>query len=377
MSMIAHDPPHEEASAKGMLRVVQRLETTGARAVEPFCHGGEHYLAVPQLAADQAGQPAAITSGNSDVSLIVYRWAQGVFVEHQRLPVPGGEDAEFFAIGDRHFLATASLRAGSGPYQMRIQSTVYELRGQRFEPFQTFDTYAAKQWTHFVIGEQHFLALAQGVALPGKEGENRRSVIFRWDGERFVPLQEVSSAWGYNWLHIEVAGEHLLAYADHAEPSRLLRWNGRLFEEFQSLDGGSGRAFCAFRSAGEQWLAFANLHADTLLYRWDGTRFASHQTLSGPGGREFAWITGDTSDSAGRLAQVNFIHGTREAPQPSLRSFIHAWRGDRLEVVDSFATCGGTDASAFTIGGKRYLAISNSLSADVRFRADTLVYEIL
>jgi len=377
MSSPVSDPFPEQGSANGLLREVQRLATTGARAVEPFSHGGEHYLAVPQLAADHPGQPAAITAGNSDVSLIVYRWTDGLFAEHQRLPVPGGEDAEFFAIGERRFLATASLRAGAGPYEMRIQSTVFELRGDRFEPFQSFDTYAAKQWTHFAIGDQHFLALAQGVALPGAQGENRRSAIFCWDGERFAPIQEVSSAWGYNWLHIEVGGEHLLAYADHAEPSRLLRWNGRLFEPFQSLDGASGRAFCAFGSAGEQWLAFANLHADTLLYRWSGTRFVPHQTLSGPGGREFEWLPGSTADAEGRLVQVNFIHGTREAPRPSLRSFIHAWRADRLEVVDSFATSGGTDAAAFTIGGKRYLAVSNSLGADVRFRADTLVYEIL
>jgi len=57
-----------------MLRVVQRLATTGARAVEPFSHGGEHYLAVPQLAADQPGQTGrpSSTAGNSDVSLIIY-----------------------------------------------------------------------------------------------------------------------------------------------------------------------------------------------------------------------------------------------------------------------------------------------------------------
>lgn len=377
MPLPLSDPLPEVGSAHGMLREVQRLATSGARAVEPFKHRGEQYLAVPQLALDHPGQPAAITAGNSDVDLIVYRWAADHFVEHQRLFVPGGEDAEFFAIGERRFLATASLRAGAGPYQMQIRSTVYELQGNRFEPFQAFDTYAAKQWTHFVIGERHFLALAQGVQLPGAQGQNRHSVIFQWDGERFAPLQEVPSAWGYNWLHVEAGGEHLLAYADHAEPSRLLRWNGRLFEPFQTLEGGSGRAFCAFESAGERWLAFANLHADTQLHRWDGARFVQHQTLSGPGGREFEWLPGGTSGSEGHLVQVNFIHGTREAPRPSLRSFIHAWRGGRMEVVDSFATSGGTDAAAFSIGDRRCLAVSNSLGADVRFRADTLIYEVL
>jgi EPTP domain len=377
MSQPTCDPPTVAAGAGIALRELQRLATSGARAVEPFSHRGVQYLAVPQLAMDHPGQPAAMTAGNSDVELIVFRWSEGAFREHQRLPVAGGEDAEFFAIGERRFLATASLRSGAGPYEMGVRSTIYELVGDRFEPFQKFDTYAAKQWTHFAIGDQHFLALAQGALLPGAQAQNRRSLILRWDGERFQFLQDVPSAWGYNWLAVKVGGEQLLAYADHAEPSLLLRWNGRLFEPFQTLDGGSGRAFCAFETAGEQWLAFANLHADTLLYRWHGTRFVQHQTLSGPGGREFEWLPGHSPAAPGRLVQVNFIHGTREAPRPVLRSFIYAWRGERLEVVNDFATSGGTDAAAFAVDGRRCLAVSNSLAADVRFRADTLIYEVL
>ena len=367
-------------SAKGMLREVQRLPTSGARAVEPFCHHGEQYLAVPQLAMDQAGQAASMTLGNSAVDLIVYRWLDGRFAEHQRLPVPGGEDAECFAIGERRFLATASLRAGAGPYDMKVQSTVYELKGDRFEPFQSFDTYAAKQWTHFSIGELHFLALAQGALLPGAQAQNRRSAIYQWEDEReggrFNLLQEIDSAWGYNWLHFEAAGEHLLAYADQAEPSRVLRWNGQQFEAWQTLEGASGRAFCAFKADGEQWLVFACLHADTVLYRLHEKRFVPYQTLSGPGGREFEWLPGSGAGDESHLVQINFILGTREAPQPLQTSVVHAWRGGRLEAVDSFVTSGGTDAAAFTVGGKRYLAVSNSLSADVRFRTDTLVYEI-
>jgi hypothetical protein len=377
MSHPTCDPPPVGTNAGVLLREVQRLPTSGARAVEPFSHGGHQYLAVPQLAMDKPGQAATMTGGNSDVDLIVFRWSEGRFSEHQRLPVAGGEDAEFFAIGERRFMATASLRSGAGPYEMRIRSVIYELVGDQFEPFQQLDTYAAKQWTHFAIDGQHFLALAQGALLPGAQDQNRRSVIFRWDGERFEHLQDVASAWGYNWLPIQVGDEQLLAYADHAEPSRLLRWNGRLFEPFQTLDGGSGRAFCAFETAGEQWLAFANLHADTLLYRWDGARFVQHQALSGPGGREFEWLPGRSPGSEGHLVQVNFIHGTREAPLPVLRSFIYAWRDGRLEVIGDFVTSGGTDAAAFTIDGQRFLAVSNSLAADVRFRADTLIYEVL
>jgi hypothetical protein len=354
-----------------MLHEVQRLATSGARAVEPFTHEGAVYLAVPQLAADIPGQPPALTVGNSDVETLVFRWERGAFVEHQRLKVPGGEDAEFFAIGERRFLATASLRSGSGPYRMDPPSEIFELRAGRFEPFQSVPGKAAKQWRHFRLGDRHFLALAQGVVLGPPGAPNPKSCIFEWNGERFAHFQDVASAWGYNWEFMEVGNVALLAYADHVEPSRLLRWTGKSFERFQDLQGRSGRAFCHFRAAGESWLAFANLHDDSLLYRWSGDGFVLHQKLSGPGGREFEWIA---DGEAGHLVQVNFIHGTREAPQPVLQSVVYAWRGKAFEVAESFDTTGGTDAAAFDADGVRYLAVSNSLDESLRFRADTRIY---
>lgn len=370
--------PPGSGSKNGLLREVQRLPTNGARAVEPYVHAGVQYLAIPQLARDRLGQAASMTLGDSNVDLLIYRWHEGLgFVEHQSLPVPGGEDAEFFSIGARRFLATASLRAGSGPYEMNVSSTIYKLQGDRFVPAQAIESYAAKQWTYFSIGNEHFLALAQGAQLPDTPLErNRRSAIYRWNGTDFQLLQEIPSVWGYNWLPINVGGEQLLAYADHVEPTRLLRWNGRLFEPFQWLEGETGRAFSFFSSRGQHWLASAHLHDKSLLYRWDDHQFVRHQVLSGPGGRELVWLPAQSATDEDRLVQVNFILGTRQAPQPALDSVIYAWRGDQLEVVDTFATSGGTDAAAYTHNGKRYLAVSNSLSADVRFRADTVIYEM-
>src|ERR1700736_177360 len=92
-----------------------RLHTSGARAVEPFNIDGTLFVAVPQLAIDIPGQTPDINGGDSDTSLLVFRANNGGFAEHQRLEAPGGEDAEFFRIGGRSFLATASIRTGRGP----------------------------------------------------------------------------------------------------------------------------------------------------------------------------------------------------------------------------------------------------------------------
>lgn len=356
------------------MHCLQQLETSGARAVETFVHAGTRYLVVPQLAYDVEGQPAQMTLGDSDTEALVYRWEGGRFVEQARLPVPGGEDAEFFRIGERAFLATASLRTGRGPYDLNVASTIFELVDGRFGVFQQVAGFAAKQWTHFGFDGRHFLALAQGVTMPGETpAQPADSCVYEWNGERFEPFQTVPSAWGYNWAFFEVGGERLLAYADHAVPSQLLRWNGERFEPFQQLDGKTGRAFCFFETEGAAWLAFANLHHDTLLYRWEGGHFVVHQTLSGPGGREFVWVP---DAQGGQLVQVNFLHGTREAPIPELESVVYRMQGGRMVEAERFPTSGGTDACAFEADGQLHLVVANSLSRAVRFATASRVYRL-
>jgi hypothetical protein len=134
-----------------MLTEINRIPTTGARAVEPFRHDGTLYLVIPQLAADAPGQAPSMIGGNSDVDSLVLTWRNGCCAEHQRLPITGGEDAEFFRIGERAFLATATLRSGQGPYRYDVASTIFELAQGAFVPFQTVATFGAKQWKHFTV----------------------------------------------------------------------------------------------------------------------------------------------------------------------------------------------------------------------------------
>ena len=76
------------------LQEMQALATSGARAVETFERDGALHLVVPQLAEDIPGQAPSMTEGNSDTDTLVYRWDGAAFALHQRLPVPGGEDAD-------------------------------------------------------------------------------------------------------------------------------------------------------------------------------------------------------------------------------------------------------------------------------------------
>ena len=355
-----------------LLHLVQELDTSGARAVMPFRLDGGLYLAIPQLARDIEGEPAHMNGGDSDTSLIVYRHQQGGFAEYQRLPVSGGEDAEFFRIGDRAFLAAASIRSGGGPYSYNVDSTIFEWRAGRFERFQSVPTFAAKQWRHFKIGERNFLALAQGISVDNVTATNPpNSMIFEWDGNAFRHFQSIPSAWGYNWRHFSMPAGDFLAYADHILPSTIFRWNGTAFEPFQTLEGKGGRAFLFFADKSEAYLAFAKILGDTLVYRWNGMAFVEHQILSGLGGREFAYLEHNGEQY---VIQVNFITGTPANPNPALQSVIYRVETGRLNTVATFPTSGGTDAAVFSIGNQSFVAISESLTKDVRFRAPSRIY---
>jgi EPTP domain len=351
-----------------------RIPTSGARAVEPFELDGMSLLAIPQLAYDQPGQPANMNGGDSDTDLVILRRTGNGYEQFQSVPAPGGEDAEFFRIGDRAFLATASIRSGAGPYRFATDSTVYGWTGSKFEPFQVFPGFAAKQWRHFTVADQHFLALAQGVALPATEAVNRPSHIFRWDGGSFQPFQDIPSRWAYNWHAFQLDGDDFLAHADHVTPSRLYRWDGEGFVVHQELAGQYGRAFANFHADGADYLLVACIQDSSRLLRWDGTRFAEHDVLDGPGAREFAVFSGAHGLY---VARINFIHGTPAAPTTALTSQLYRWDRGTLTVVDEFPTFGGTDVAVYFDDEGILVAVSNSLSAEVRFATETVIYRFI
>ncbi|MFF2640994.1 ATP-binding cassette domain-containing protein [Streptomyces niveus] len=375
----ARSAPPVRAGRTGPARLteIQTLPTSGARAAQPLRIGDDEFLAIPQLAYDIPGAPAHMNGGDSETRLRLLRRAGERFVPWGELTAPGGEDAEFFTIGERAFLAVASIRTGAGPYNYTAPSTVFEWDGEGFAPFQVFDTYAAKQWRHFTVGDRRFLALAQGVAAPGQEqSANRPSVIYEWDGERFAHFQDIPSRWAYNWHAFTVDGAHFLAHADHVSPSVLYRWDGERFTPHQDLADTAGRAFATFTDPvdGATYLVVARIDDGSRVLRWDAGagRFVAHQRLAGAGGRELVVVR---TPNGLHVVRINFIHGTPADPTTALRSQIYRWDGAGLETVLEFPTTGGTDVGVLDDGSASpLLVVTNSLSADRRFAAESVVY---
>lgn len=359
---------------QAFLHEIQRIRTSGARAVKSFTVGDLDLLAIPQLAYDVPGGSIDMNAGDSETSLQLLRRRGGEYVPYAELPGPGGEDAEVFRIGDRTFLAVACIRTGSGPYQFDTESLVYEWSEGGFRLFQKISTLAAKQFRYWQAGERHFLGLAQGLELPDLGVDNRDSMIFEWDGTSFVEFQGIPSRWAYNWHPFEAGGDLFVAHADHAGPSTLYRWTSDRYVPHQELLPAGGRAFADFVRDGVHYLVAVSIADEPVVMAFDGGRFAHAGTLDGPGGREVKVVSVDGHDY---LIRINFITGTPIAPQPSLTSQIYAiGRGGTLEVIAEFPTSGGTDADVIAIeGGSVQFAVSNGLSDDVRFATESVIYE--
>lgn len=355
-----------------ILTPLQALETTGARALTTWTRDGVRYLAVAQLARDVPGEPAYMNGGDSDIEAPILRMDGERFIPCGALPLSGGEDVEYFEIGARRFLATAGIRKGHGPYDLNTQATLYEWRHDAWEAQQQFAVFAAKQWRAFAIGDRHFLALAQGVTVDGAQATHpRNSRIFEWSGERFELFQTIEGLWGYDWTHYQHGGVHFLAYADHVSGSSVLRWNGEQFVTVQRFEEKGGRTFRFFEADGELWLVHVNLLAHTTLYRFDGARFVETQQLGEAGGRELCLIEG----ADGRyLVRVCFITGTPQAPVVERESQVFRWAGNGFKLAETFETSGATSAISFMEGSTRYLAVTNSLSAELRFAVASTLY---
>ena len=380
-----------------ILTEVQRIATTGARAVEPVSVAGLDLLAIPQLAKDVPGLPPGMNGGDSDTELLLLRRAGGQYEPWGALPAPGGEDAEFFTIGHRSFLAVASVRTGAGPYDFNATSRIFEWDKGRFVPFQDVPTFAAKQWRHWEIGGRHFLGLAQGVVPPpghgtppgtppvpgtpparGTAGPNQDSVVYEWTGTEFAEFQRIPSQWAYNWHAFAAGGEFFVAHAEHAGPSVLYRWYGTRLVPYQELAAASGRAFATFQGDdGATYLVVACIMAPSRVLRLDVATgsFTEVQVLDGLGARELkvARVGGRTL-----VIRVNFILGTPADPRPELDSQVYEWDGGKLHEVATFPTCGGTDVAVAATGDENTIemTVTNSLAPDLRFAAHTVRYTL-
>lgn len=358
-----------------VLTPYQSLDTTGARKIEPFMIDGKHYIAVPQLATDVMSKPANMNGGDSNADVLVYQWKAGKFDIYQRIKSHGNEDATFFTIGNRRFLTVARIDEGSAPpFNFKTKSTVFEWDGKEFKPFQEFNSFAAKQFSAFSIGNRHFIGLANGVVPPnGKAIADTSSFVYEWNGKQFEKFQTFPTKWSYGFYLFQIGKEYFLGLTDHLQATQIYKWDGKQFKPFQTIDQTGGRAFLHFQIQKQDYLAYANLTHPSQILKWNGKKFDTVQTLSGLGSRNFAFFINDKSIY---LAKIYEIRGQRENPVTKLDSVVYQWKAGEFQPVQYITTYGGTSVAAFTIDQQQYVGVSNSLSEAVRFKVCSVIYQV-
>jgi hypothetical protein len=68
------------------------------------------------------------------------------------------------------------------------------------------------------------------------------------------------------------------------------------------------------------------------------------------------------------------VLGSREDPQPELKSQLYRWQDGKLAVVEEFVTTGAVDVAVFSDDDGVLVAVANALSPDVRFATDSVIY---
>ncbi len=248
--------------------------------------------------------------------------------------------------------------------------------GPAFVGFQALPTDGAQDVEPFAIGDDVYLAIANG---RNDITYDVNAVVCKWDGNDFVEVQSIPSHGAADCEFFTLAGEHYLAIANlrddttYEVESKLYRWNGTAFGEFQSIQT-AGATDCEFFMIGDgSYLAIANSHADATtdmglaIYRWDGTAFASFQSVAGYTVQDCEYFTiGDDSFLAFANKQTDTTH--------NVDSHILRWDGTQFVLLQSIATQGAADWEFFTVADDSYLIVANS-GDDASHNMDSRLYK--
>ena len=164
-------------AGSAILTLQQRLSTSGAQPSHPSSWTAD-FTGDPQLAEDVPGQKPYMNAGNSDIDMIVLPLGGWTVPRGRAIACAGRRRRRF--IPHRCRTLPGNGERAHGQRAVRSQRLVEDLPapGRCVDPFQEIPTFAAKQWHYFSFDGRHFLALAQGVTLPGAGAPPSAPVLY-------------------------------------------------------------------------------------------------------------------------------------------------------------------------------------------------------
>lgn len=171
-----------------------------------FEEGGAHYLI-------QVNYHNGITR---DIPSTMYKWDGSAFAPYNHpIPTMGALTADLFRMDGALWLAVPHHHNDT---TYNINSYLYKWEGGRFESYQPIPSFGAVGFTHFTVGADHYLALANYY----NTDEATRlidSVIYRWDGMNFQPFHSIPTIGAFGWEFFTIDNQPFLAVANHSNDS--------------------------------------------------------------------------------------------------------------------------------------------------------------
>ncbi|XP_069939792.1 uncharacterized protein [Cherax quadricarinatus] len=233
----------EERQGHGKLfiRFRQKIETESANDLAMWVQGGKNYL----LIADSMEVAERIVHTPTGLKLIkktnyhalsrLYHWTGQYFDLLQELPGTHPRAVTHFLVGNIHFIAVANFRNNKGHYNCHSLIYRYSVDMGHYVVFQEVFTKGAYYFESFTLGTERrnhtFLAVANYCEDDddGPCNPDTTSAIYRYHYGKFVLFQEIRTSYAVQWLAIQVEDTVLLAVASAASGVKFYQYNGWRF----------------------------------------------------------------------------------------------------------------------------------------------------
>ena len=334
------------------LEKIPDLPTRGAAGVEHFTIDGSLFLAFANYYGD---------INKYKTSSVIYKMDEstGRFTLYQTLQTRGGYGLEYFSIADKRFLAVANHHDGTH----QLDSVIYQWNGKKFVDFQKISTKGASHFTFLTINGDKYLAVAN---YHDDNSHSVTSVIYKWSSGKFNKFQEIATAGAVGCTTFVINNDTFIAFANcynsqqkHSVQSTVLKWSGGHFVKLQSLQTYGAWDVKSFIINGHTFLAFANYYSgsstntDSFIYKWDGGRFVLFQSIPTRGA--FAMHPFVISGQP-YLGVANYYDSSQKH---NTQSAVYQASGARFIKYQEFPTHGAHGMTSFEYKGHTHLAVAN------------------
>ena len=269
----------------------------------------------------------------------------------------GAEDMEYFTIADKYYLAVANFKSRS---TRQLKSVIYRWDGQKFVVFQNVSTRGAKNFFFFKIGIEPFLSVVN--VYHGKVD----SVIYKWRNNSFYEFKELpkSGNRGASAAFV-IKNETFIGFA-HDRFFSVFKWSGEQFLEVQSKNTYGARDVKSFKMNGQIFVAIANSDdgSKTNIFKWNGNDFVSFQSV-----RTYTAIAWHPFVMCGQTFLGVANYGGKSAVYQAI--------GSRFIKYQEFSTQGAHGMTSFMHRGHTYLVVANGISGKGELNINSTVYKLI